>query len=148
MPMICQIKSALSKYTFIIKFIKFGIVGGTVFVVHTSMLWFLLRILQLDNIVAISGAYAIAVLCHFSLNNFFTFSDSDAQYKRRIAGYVIFVLTNYVLSTAIISTVLAYVADNVLFATVASTSVMMFFNFFVLNKFVFTRRDARHEHTK
>jgi putative flippase GtrA len=119
------------------KFIKYLFVGGTVFVIHTIMLWFFKRILYLENFVSSTIAYAIGVVSHFLLNNFFTFSDSSTNYKRRIFGYIIVVACNFIINSIIVNSILSFVIDNVLLATIASTSVTVLFSFFVLNKLVY-----------
>ena len=143
--MIVKMASKLLKIEIVRRFIKYGTVGGTVFVIHTSVLWFLLRILQMGNIIAITVAYVIALVCHFSMNNFFTFSESNALYRKRIVGYAMAVIAHYLLSTTIINTVLTFLVDNVLVATITSSSVSMIFFFFVLNRFVFTRGGEKLE---
>ena len=119
------------------RFLKFLLVGGVVFAIHTAMLWFFKRILLISNIPSSIIAYLIGALCNFLLNNFFTFRDSDAVYKRRILGFTAVAATNFVLNTIVVNVVLTYVLDNVLLATVASTATTTCFSFFVLHKIVY-----------
>ena len=119
------------------RFLKFALVGGVVFLIHTAMLWFFKRILLISNLPSSIIAYMIGALSNFLLNNFFTFSDSDAVYKRRILGFIAVAASNFVLNTIVVNVVLTYVLDNVLLATVASTATTMCFSFFVLHKIVY-----------
>lgn len=119
------------------KFVKYLFVGGTVFVIHTVMLWFFKRILKLENFVSSTIAYIIGVINHFLLNNFFTFKDSSTNYRRRIFGYIIVVGCTYIINSIIVNSFLSFVIDNVLLAVIASTSVTVLVGFFVLNKIVY-----------
>ena len=119
------------------RFLKFALVGGVVFLIHTAMLWFFKRVLLIPNLPSSIIAYLIGALCNFLLNNFFTFRDSDAAYKRRILGFAAVAASNFVLNTIVVNVVLTYVLDNVLLATVASTATTMCFSFFVLHKVVY-----------
>ena len=119
------------------KFIKYLFVGGTVFVIHTIILWFFKRILHFENFISSTIAYAIGTISHFLLNNFFTFSESSVTYKRRIIGYVIVVVCNYTINSIIVNSFLSFILDNVLLAIVASTNVTVLFGFFMLNKIVY-----------
>jgi len=120
------------------KFIKFLLVGVAVFNIYTFSLWLFKRVIGLGIPISVTVAFIIAVSCNFLLNNFFTFNASDAGYKKRILGYIAVVMCNYVINIIIISTVLNNVIDNVLVASTASAVTTMFFNFFVLNKIVFS----------
>jgi putative flippase GtrA len=119
------------------KFIKYLSVGGTVFVINTGILWFFKRIINLDNFFSSTIAYIIGVIIHFLLNNFFTFTKSTVAYKRRVIGYIVVVLINYIINTIIVGLFLSFVIDNVLIAIIASTSVTILFGFFILNYVVY-----------
>jgi len=120
------------------KFIKFLLVGVAVFNIYTFSLWLFKRVIGLRIPISVTVAFIIAVSCNFLLNNFFTFNASDAGYKKRILGYISVVMCNYVINIIIISTVLNNVIDNVLAASAASAVTTMLFNFFALNKIVFS----------
>ena len=124
------------------RFLKFALVGGAVFIIHTAMLWFFKRVLLIPNLPSSIIAYLIGALCNFLLNNFFTFRDSDAVYKRRILGFAAVAATNFILNTIVVNVVLAYILDNVLLATVASTATTMCFSFFVLHKIVYKPKQS------
>ena len=120
------------------KFIKFFFVGVTVFVIHTLTLWLFKRAMSLETFMSATLAYIVATICHFLMNNFFTFNNSDALYRKRISGYIVFIMCNYVINTTVVSVTLNHIIDNVLCATVASAMTTMFFSFFALNKIVFS----------
>lgn len=125
------------------KFIKFLLVGGTVFIIHTLLLWLFLRVFHLSSFVSATVAYAISTTAHFLMNNFFTFRGSKSQYQRRILGYIAVVVCNYVINTVVVTITLAHVIDNVLVATVASTSITMLFTFIAFNRIVFSNRERK-----
>ena len=119
------------------RFLKFALVGGVVFVIHTAMLWFFKRVLLISNIPSSIIAYLIGAICSFLLNNFFTFRDSDAVYKRRILGFAAVAASNFVLNTIVVNVVLTCIVDNVVLSVVASTATTTCFSFFVLHKIVY-----------
>jgi len=119
------------------RFLKFALVGGVVFVIHTAMLWFFKRVLLISNIPSSIIAYLIGAICNFLLNNFFTFRDSDAVYKRRILGFAAVAASNFVLNTIVVNVVLTCIVDNVVLSVVASTATTTCFSFFVLHKIVY-----------
>ena len=112
------------------------------FIIHTSMLWFFKRALQLNNIISSIAAYLIGAINHFFMNNFFTFNDSNAIYKRRVLGYIVVVLCNFILNTLAVNIVLKYIADNVLLSTVVSTATTTCFSFLVLSKIVYANNNG------
>ena len=134
--MIDFIKKLLKRRNFV-RFIKFGFVGGTVFTIHTFMLWLFRRGLYLDTVISATIAYIIGAISSFCLNNFITFKDSETIYKKRIVGYVIVAACNYFINTFIVYMVLTFIIDNILCATIAATSITVFFTFFVFNNIVY-----------
>jgi putative flippase GtrA len=122
------------------KFIRFAFVGGTIFVLNTVLQWFVRRVLHLEDIFSIWGVFLLVTVCHFIMNNFFAFKDSNARYKKRISRYVVFVVCSTLANSLLMYSFLTYIADNVLAASVAITGTMMFVNFFILNKLVFYKK--------
>ena len=121
----------------ITRFAKFIVVGGIVFCVHSSSIWFFLRVLSLGNILSLTFGYIIAAVAHFLLNNFITFGESDALYRRRISGYLMVLISNYFISTFIGTMVLEYIIDNVLITTIIITMFTTIYSFLILNFVVY-----------
>ena len=118
---------------------RFAIVGGTIFIINTSLIWFVRRVLGFEGFVSIWSVYLIVTVCHFLLNNYFAFKDSDTLFKKRILRYIIFLFISTLMNSLIVNTFLTYVMDNVLYATIVTTAVMLLVNFSILNKFVFPK---------
>ena len=121
------------------RFVRFGLVGGTIFIINTSLIWVVRRVLGFEGFLSIWGVFLIVTVCHFLLNNYFAFKDSNALYKKRILRYIIFLFFSTLMNSLIVNSFLTYVVDNVLYATVVTTAVMLLINFSVLNKFVFPK---------
>jgi putative flippase GtrA len=119
-----------------IRLLKYLLVGGSDFVLHTFILWLFLRKIFMQEQVGITVAYIISIAYHFLFNNFFTFGDSKSSYKRRITGYLIMVGINYVINMSVNSVMLKLV-NNVLFANFAAVACTTLFGFLVLNRLVF-----------
>jgi len=120
------------------KFIMFFFVGVAVFIIYTLTLWLFKRVIGFGTSASVTIAFGIAVVCNFLLNNFFTFQTSDAMYKKRIFGYMSVVACNYIINILIVNTILNNIINNVLIASTTSAVTTMFFNFFILNKIVFS----------
>lgn len=123
------------------KFLRFSIVGGTTFIINTFLQWFVRRILLYENFTSIAIVFLFVALCHFLMNNFFAFKDSNALYKRRIIGYALFLVISTLLNSVLLYSFLTFVLDNVLIATTSVTAVMMLVNFTILNKLVFKQSE-------
>jgi len=123
------------------KFLRFSIVGGTSFVINTSLQWFVRRVLLYENYISIAVVFLIVSVCHFLLNNFFAFRDNNTQYKRKIIAYLLFLAGSTLLSSALLYIFLTYIYDNVLIGSATVTAVMMMVNYVILNKFVFKQSE-------
>ena len=121
------------------RFARFVLVGGTIFIINTSLIWVVRRVLGFEGFFSIWGVFLVVTVCHFLLNNYFAFKDSNILCKRRIFRYIIFLLFSTLMNSLIVNSFLTYVIDNVLYATVVTTAVMLLINFSVLNKFVFPK---------
>jgi putative flippase GtrA len=124
----------------IFRFFKFLNVGGTVFVFNTLLLWIFKRKLIFGNSLAISLAYFMSVALHFTLNNFFTFSDADTGYRRRLVGYLTTAVCNYFISLVIGNIVFKYIIDNVIVVSILCTVVTTVLTYLILYRFIFFRR--------
>jgi putative flippase GtrA len=130
----------------VFRFFKFLSVGGTVFVFNTLLLWIFKRKLLFGDSLAISFAYFLGFLLHFTLNNFFTFSDADTGYRRRFAGYIFTAGCNYLITLAIGNLVFKYLIDNVLVVNIASVAATTIFSYLFLHRFVFFHREKDRTH--
>jgi len=131
--------SAFFRGDFLQRLIKFGFVGGTIFIINTTLIWVVRRGLGFEGFLSIWGVFLIITVCHFLLNNYFVFRDSNALYKKRILRYIIFLFFSTLMNSLIVNSFLTYVIDNVLYATIVTTAVMFLLNFSVLNKYVFPK---------
>jgi putative flippase GtrA len=107
------------------------------------MLWFMKRKLYFSNSLAISAAYFFATALHFTLNNFFTFSDADTGYQRRIGGYLLVAGCNYFITLIIGNIVFRYIADNVLIVNIAGVAVTTIISYLFLYKFIFSYKGRK-----
>ena len=121
------------------RLIRFGIVGGTIFIINTSLIWVVRRVFGFEGFFSIWSVFLIVTVCHFLLNNFFAFKDSNELFKKRIFRYIIFLFFSTLMNSLIVNSFLTYVMDNVLYATVVTTAIMLLINFTILNKFVFPK---------
>jgi len=121
------------------RLIRFGLVGGTIFIINTSLIWFVRRVLGFEGFISIWSVFLIVAVCHFLFNNYFAFRDSNVLFKKRVLRYIIFLFVSTLMNSLIVNSFLTYVIDNVLYATVVTTAIMLLINFSILNKFVFPK---------
>lgn len=126
------------------RFLKFSIVGGIIFIINTSLLWFVRQVLNVESFFSIWGIFVFVTTCHFLMSNFFAFKDSRMLYRKRIIRYVIYVALSTFIASMIVNAFLTHIANNILLATIVAAAIMMFINFNALNKFVFPKKEA-HE---
>ena len=125
------------------KFVKFLLVGGTVFCIQAFLTWLFKRKLMLGNVLSLSFAYTISASIHFLLNNYFTFNTSHAKYRRRVIGYLLIIASNYFITTITGTIILQYIIDHILISTVTTTAITTLYSFYMLNNIVYKNQDLK-----
>ncbi len=131
---------------FLMRFIRFGIVGGSGIVVNSAILWFLHERLGLSVALASPVAIAVAVVNNFILNNYWTWKQRRKTYKHRFT----YRLMRYFISTSGGAAInyLTLIALTLFFdvyyfwANIAGILVGSILNFFLAEYWVFTDRPA------
>lgn len=114
---------------FIIKFIKFGIVGVSGVVVDFGVTWVCKEKLRLNQYVANSTGFMFAVLSNYFLNRWWTFHSQDPAIVMQFGKFLLVALVGLALNNGIIY--LLNERNNMKFYTakLVATGVVMLWNF-------------------
>jgi putative flippase GtrA len=116
---------------------RFVIVGISTFVLYFLLFRVLFGGLGLGYKGAITIAYAVTVMCHFLLNRFFTFNVEQRDLGLHAGRYILMLLLNYLITLAVMWTIVEVVGISPYFGAVVSTLVTAASSFFVMKHFVF-----------
>lgn len=121
--------------------IRFVLVGGTVYVFDTALLWSLVRLAGLSLPLGTSLAYIAGVVLHFILSCTYTFSDTEASWKRRISGYLGMLAVNYLITLGVVVGMQTYILDNVVVAKTMAVATTAVTGYFGLRLFAFPQQN-------
>jgi putative flippase GtrA len=121
---------------------KFVVVGVLTFGVNFLMFHLFYGLGKLDYRVSVSLAYAITVLCHFSLHRFFTFEAAEQQLVHNAGRYVAMLGLNYAITLSMAWFVVEVLNLSPYFGVVGSTLATAGTSFFVMKYFVFRKSEA------
>ena len=85
------------------RFGTFLIVGGLSALVNFGAFMMLWKGVRLNDNVAVSGAYAISLLCHFTLNRAWTFKSTQAARAPQIVRYAVMASVNYGITLGVVN---------------------------------------------
>lgn len=135
----------LKRRDLITRFIKFGFVGGTGFVVDTSTFWLLMG-LGVPHLQARAMSYWVSASSNWFLNRTFTFSDAPktAPVKQWLS-YLLMAVGSFVLnwgSYYVLTSQFEFFIRYKTLALIIGVGVGMMFNFSVANYLIFKRKKA------
>ena len=119
---------------------RFVLVGGTVFLFDTALLWCLVRLAGLSLALGTTVAYIAGVILHFVLSCAYTFADTDASWKRRIGGYLGMLAVNYLITLGIVVGMQTYLLDNVVVAKTTAVATTAVTGYFGLRRLAFPQQ--------
>ncbi|BEH02122.1 hypothetical protein brsh051_14030 [Brooklawnia propionicigenes] len=115
--------------------VRYGLVGGSAFLLDFGMLWALRSGLGLPAWLAAAFSYIVATLYSFTLQRKFTFS-ADLNVGNSALRYGILLVVNMVLTSAIVEA-FDYFLDLYLVGKVVSTVAMTMWNFPIMKFWVY-----------
>ena len=127
----------------VLRFLRFATVGATVAVIDFGCVAVLSRFLP--PLVAVTIAYFVAVMCHFSLNKFWVFRCRRKDYARQLVQYGFVVLNSWFVTIVVVQLCLSRFTSNVLIAKLIAIPCVTMCNFFLMQFVVF--RSRRTEQT-
>ncbi len=142
--MLKTIKDRIDK-KFIIRFIKFGIVGGSGVFVNMFLLWTGKEVLHLPLAVASLIAIVISIFTNFVLNNFWTWKDDSTTNKysffHRMWRYYITASLSAAINYITLIVLSEYVGIYYLIANLIGIGLGMIFNFALGEFWVFKKEN-------
>lgn len=142
--MLKTIKDRIDK-KFIIRFVKFGIVGGSGLFVNMFLLWFAKEVLSLPLTIASLIAIGISIFTNFVLNNFWTWKDDSTKNKysffHRMWRYYITASLSATINYITLIVLSEYVGIYYLIANLIGIGFGMVFNFGLGEFWVFKKKE-------
>lgn len=125
----------MPKQEFIMKLLRFGLVGGTV----TLVLMGLTKLFTgwWGNQVGFLVAYPFALTLHFLLNKWWTFGSQRRDNARQVSEYLLMAGVTFLIQWAIYSLVIHYTRITPAFATVIANAAQMVITFVAMDRRVF-----------
>lgn len=123
---------------FIVKFIKFGVVGFSGVFVDFGTTYFFKEIIKINKFLANSIGFTLAASSNYVLNRIWTFESTNQEITKQ---YIMFLLISLV--GLAINNIVIYILNgklrinNFYFAKLIATLIVMLWNFFMNMHFTF-----------
>lgn len=119
------------------EFIKFIVVGMLTAIIYVSCFHLFYGIAHFDYRIAASIAYGVTLCSHFLLHRTFTFAARGQKVFHNIWKYVLMLLSNYISLLLLMWACVSMMNVSPYIGIIASTSITIMLNFFMLKHFVF-----------
>jgi dolichol-phosphate mannosyltransferase len=145
--MLKTIKERIDK-KFIIRFVKFGIVGGSGVFVNMFLLWFCKDQLDIPLAIASLIAIGVSIFTNFVLNNYWTWKDDSTKNKysfiHRMWRYYITASLSAAINYVTLLLLSEYIGIYYLIANLIGIGLGMVFNF-VLGEFWVFKKEIHED---
>jgi len=132
----------------LIRFIKFGIVGGLGIIVNSAILYIGFDILGISLNLASPVAILVAIFFNFNLNNFWTWKermlDAESTYVRRMWRYYIAAALGAVINYGVLMLCVKYLNIYYLIANLLGIFLGTVSNFLFSEFWVFSGRTVKN----
>ncbi len=122
----------------VIKFVKFGLVGATGLVVDFGITYLCKEKLKWNKFVANSCGFSLAVINNFILNRIWTFNNTNTQWEGQFGKFVLFALIGLGLNNLLLYIFHSKLKLNFYVSKGIATVVVFVWNFF--SNYIFTFR--------
>ena len=111
-----------------------GFFNTLLYILMFQLLW---KILYLNYRFAVTGAYLVSVIFHFSMNRIVTFQSGQGKLYHQIPKYIIMILINYLLTIGVVevATVVMLLSPDV--GVLLSVAVTVITGYLMLKYWVF-----------
>jgi putative flippase GtrA len=123
-----------------LQLVRFCFVGVVTFGINFSSFHLFYGVIALDYKAAVSLAYLITVVSHFTLHRVFTFGAGDQALFHHTWKYLTMLVLNYMISLTAVWICVEVARISPYFGIVASTFGTACVSFFAMKHFVFDRR--------
>jgi putative flippase GtrA len=129
------------KQEFILRVLRFGIVGALVTGVFMALNWLFAPHLGPD--LGYLAAYPLAVGLHFCLNKWWTFGDRGAVKPRQVSEYLVMMAVAFLIQTAVFKALIHFTATPSWLASGIATVAQMVLAFLFMQRRVFAPAASR-----
>ena len=131
--------ASLARYTYSNHFVRYVFVGFSTFIIDFGLLLLLHGFWDIDLVVATSIAYWLSIMYNFTLNRWWTFSNTDRQNLRKnLTGYLLLLGFNYLFTVIFVK--LASNHINYGLAKVMAVGIQVSWTFPVYKYVVFAKK--------
>jgi putative flippase GtrA len=88
--------------------VRYCLIGIVNTLIYSTLLYLFLEVVSVTPGVAVSLAYLIAISFHFWMNRIYVFRASDGRIAGQLFRYLIFVISSYLVSLALVSICVRY----------------------------------------
>jgi dolichol-phosphate mannosyltransferase len=121
-----------------VQLLKFGIVGGSGYLINLGVFAFLSGNLGVYHAVAAVGAFCVAVTSNFLWNRYWTFGPGEGLAHMQAARFFVVSLASLVINLAVLEAIVASSSISELAAQAIAVAVAMPFNFLGNKLWTFT----------
>lgn len=121
-----------------IQLLKFGIVGGSGYLINLGVFAFLSGNLGVYHALAAVGAFCVAVTSNFLWNRYWTFGPGEGLAHQQAARFVVVSVASLVINLAVLEAIVASSSISELAAQAIAVAVAMPFNFLGNKLWTFT----------
>jgi dolichol-phosphate mannosyltransferase len=121
-----------------IQLLKFGIVGGSGYLINLGVFAFLSGNLGVYHALAAVGAFCVAVTSNFLWNRYWTFGPGEGLAHQQAARFFVVSVASLVINLAVLETIVASSSISELAAQAIAVAVAMPFNFLGNKLWTFT----------
>lgn len=108
---------------------KFGIVGGLAFLIDYGVLWALVELFGVNYLASSALSFAVSVVFNYILSSLWVFDCSNSSKAGEFLVFVILSVIGLLLNLGIMFIGVNKLGGNYLFVKVASTAIVMVYNF-------------------
>lgn len=120
----------------ILKFLKFSVVGFISVIIDFGVTYLLKEKVKLNQYVANSLGFTVAVIGNFFMNKYWTFEDTNPDMVSQFTIFMIIAITGLLINNGIIF-ILRRRHINFYIAKGIAIGIVVFWNFFMNSKFSF-----------
>jgi putative flippase GtrA len=126
-------------FTFILKIIKFGLVGCLGMAVDFTVTWLCKEKLKWNKYIANACGFSLAVICNYSINRRWTFTSHNPLWVKEFMVFIGVSLVGLLLNTAILYFFHQRKGKNFYAAKLIAIVIVFVWNFMANNFFTFTK---------
>lgn len=112
-----------------LQLLKFGLVGGSGYLINLAVFAILTGNLGLHHLIAAVGAFCVAVTNNFLLNRYWTFAAGDGHAGFQAARFFVVSLASLAINLMALEALLAATGMSDLYAQAVAVAIAMPFNF-------------------